>query len=70
MARNADTPRRDSAQVPIHHFHGPTANEAFVRYSALQIAWAKCPSLEDDPRFVEMRNEARSKFCQAFGVFD
>lgn len=66
MAHRPINARSDSAQSPI--IAEATANAAFMRYSALQKAWASCPSLEDDPRFVAMRDEAHRRFQEAFGV--
>lgn len=46
----------------------PSAQEAFAAYAALQKAWAAHPPLENDPRFVAMRDEAYAAFRQAFEV--
>lgn len=54
--------------APIIHCHGTQADEAFNRYSALKRAWRDCPSLEADPRFVALRDEAYAKFEAAFEV--
>jgi hypothetical protein len=45
-----------------------TAQDAFTAYAALQKAWRDCPSLEADPRFVAMRDEAHAAFRQMFEV--
>ena len=43
-----------------------SAQDAFAAYSALQKAWAAHPQLENDPRFVAMRDEAYAAFRGAF----
>ena len=66
MARLPITPGVPAPQSPI--IAEATANAAFMRYSALQKAWASCPSLEEDPRFAAMRDEAHAAFRRAFEV--
>lgn len=54
--------------VPIIHYRGKQADEAFTRYSALLKAARDCPALASDMRFQAMRSESYSAFRRAFEV--